>query len=311
MKTFKKIVVGINFSDKDLDVIHYVGAIANLSKAEKICFTHIVPIVHVSKKLQEEIKTINELEKKKMEEIVHANLSVYPGTSLEFIVKEGNVIDEMLKITNDEDADLLILGRREKEISHRKTVEKLAAMALCSVFVIPNKSKMDIHSILVPLDFSEYSVKALNKAVSLATIVDVEEITTIHVYDVKTNYATTAYGSFYEPVVPAIEISVLAEQELENAKKRFDDFIKQCDLKNIKVSPLFKFSEIESDAISEVISEKTPDILVMGAKGHTSAVTTLMGSTVENVIWVSNVPVLVIKKKGENYTFFKAIFGKD
>jgi nucleotide-binding universal stress UspA family protein len=50
------------------------------------------------------------------------------------------------------------------------------------------------------------------------------------------------------------------------------------------------------------------DLIVVGSKGKTAAAAVLLGSVTENLIRMTNTPLLAVKRKGETMNLLKAFF---
>ena len=97
------------------------------------------------------------------------------------------------------------------------------------------------------------------------------------------------------------------EMTKEHAAKAFEAYIRDFDVEDLSVVPLFIPDERPSKAIEKTIGSEKPDLVVMGARGRTDVAAVLLGSTTERVIRRTDVPVLAVKKKGEGLNFLKAL----
>jgi nucleotide-binding universal stress UspA family protein len=72
--------------------------------------------------------------------------------------------------------------------------------------------------------------------------------------------------------------------------------------------PLTSLITLEADvaqALQETVMTQGVDLIVMGARGHSTAAALLLGSLTEKLIWMTTVPLLVVKDKGERVGFLK------
>jgi nucleotide-binding universal stress UspA family protein len=98
-------------------------------------------------------------------------------------ISSGRPFEEICKLAGEIDVDLIILGTRGysglKRVLLGSTAERVIRYARCPVLVPRGKSyltviglvlktRLKLPNILVPIDFSEYSVTALNYAIFLA-----------------------------------------------------------------------------------------------------------------------------------------------
>ena len=101
-----------------------------------------------------------------------------------------------------------------------------------------------------------------------------------------------------------------AQYYMKLAKKRFDTFLDKPFLKGIKV-----FETVQNykdfNEINEIVKEQEIDLVVMGSHGASGLSGLFVGSNTEKVVRTCEVPVLVIKKRRENFYIKEAVFASD
>lgn len=153
--------------------------------------------------------------------------------------------------------------------------------------------------ILVPVDFSKYSEYALEVAAKIAKEQN-SEIVVVHMMGLK------------EPILTHDE-----EREVFNAlsymqitKERFEKFLNKPYLEGIKVIDTVhndkNFSELD-----EIARDRGAELIVMGSHGLSGMKDIFVGSNTEKVVRTSEIPVLVIKSRIEDFKVKKAIFACD
>ncbi len=144
---------------------------------------------------------------------------------------------------------------------------------------------MAFRSILVPVDYSDPSQRALE----LALTIDAGcEITVVHAWD------RPAYVG--EQVVAHADGSHRSLSELirENAERDMTDFLAR--VKN-PAGKTFKHRLISGEPVSSIIAEASHagyDLLVVGTHGRTGMTKLLLGSVTEKLIRLSPIPVLTV-----------------
>ncbi len=78
---------------------------------------------------------------------------------------EGNPLTEIIRLTREENIDLILVGRKKEKEVWGKLPLHLTRKAPCSVLIIPEGSSTRITNILVPVDFSDDSRAALEVAI--------------------------------------------------------------------------------------------------------------------------------------------------
>ena len=144
---------------------------------------------------------------------------------------------------------------------------------------------MPFRSILVPVDYSEPSRRALELALTLDADA---KVTVVHAWD------RPAYVG--EQMVAHQDGSRRSLSELirENAERDMTDF-----LANVKtpVGKTFEHRLISGDPVTAIIAEASKpgyDVLVVGTHGRTGMTKLLLGSVTEKLIRLSPIPVLTV-----------------
>jgi len=154
-------------------------------------------------------------------------------------------------------------------------------------------------TIIVPLDFSEYSEYALKVAASLAKKSEVN-ILALHMLDIQSDMINESPSYLQERTVFLLEL----------AKKRFSTFLKKDYLEGIKVTPIIKHFKVFSE-VNQVAKEENADLIIMGSHGATGFKELFVGSNTEKVIRFSEIPVLVIKNDLTDFNFDEVVFATD
>jgi len=132
--------------------------------------------------------------------------------------------------------------------------------------------------ILVGLDGSEYSDKALNQALSMAKICN------------STLFAISVVDLYPEQMAlaPALveKLSVDVRETLDKAKKRAEE-------ENIACETIVQMGMSANEAIVREAKERNVDLIVLGTKGRTGLKKAILGSVAERVIGNAPCGVLV------------------
>ena len=160
------------------------------------------------------------------------------------------------------------------------------------------KDTKDLRRILVPVDFSDFSVTACSYALKLARKYKAD-IKILHV--------------FYAPIVDLVPItdaySIQVDMDVniremeEQAKKKLVDFVGKIrqkavadGLDTIKISYSLREGIVE-DEIATTAKAYKPGIIVMGSKGKGERQSDIIGSVVSRVVDKTKIPVLAIPEK--------------
>lgn len=138
----------------------------------------------------------------------------------------------------------------------------------------------NIKNILVPLDGSKNSFKALTKAIYLAKKCNAS-ITALYVLRV-------AYDN------PSLLYVPQTQNELKKVEKFLDTAKNQVSKNSIGFKKKTLFGH-EAKQIVDFAQKQKFDLIVMGARGHGGIKQMILGSISNTVVHSSKIPVLIVK----------------
>ncbi len=152
-----------------------------------------------------------------------------------------------------------------------------------------------IKTILVPIDFSDYSKAALNYAIDFA-IHFKADLHLVYVIEPAIYPADFSMGQIAYPKVD--------EDMSERAKTELTDLAKEVIGESLRWNIIIKmgkpFYEINSTA-----SEVDADLIIIATHGHTGMEHLLFGSTAEKVVRKAPCPVLTLREPIKGFKFNK------
>ncbi len=137
--------------------------------------------------------------------------------------------------------------------------------------------------ILVPVDFSENSKKALDFAVSLAKKRN-GSITILHVIEAIYDFAAQA--------------AIVIEGMHKEAETSLDKLVKSHEKSGIKIQGIIKDGTV-AVMTSKTAEEINVNLIVLGTQGITGIKRTLLGSTAIDVIKASDRPILLVPEEAK------------
>lgn len=306
MYPFKKILICLDGSSMDKTLIDFANFIGqSSSQVEEVIFMNVIKSLRMPDEILKEFPDIAEKavseRSQNLTNTVERNLDASLKNKVKFVVKEGKIATSILKTCQKNSIDLIIAGRRDNPTSTSGALaQRLARRADCSLMIIPEGTKPEINKILVPIDFSEHSVLALEEAVMIAELYGYRpEIICQNVFTVPTGYHYT--GKSYDEFAGIME---------ENAKKDYANFITRIDTKEANIKEVYSLDDNEDpvEDIYQKAKEIKADVIIIGAKGRSSATAFFIGSMAERLIQVDGeFPLLVVRPKGKNAGFLDFI----
>lgn len=176
-----------------------------------------------------------------------------------------------------------------------RIVEKVSEQFRDEYIDESNISTRGVQRILVPIDFSDYSVNACRYAIGLAEKLNAE-IKLMHVYYnpvVNSMPLTDTY--YYQVNMDEVirEIEIKAKSNMEEFYKDLKEKIELDGIEGVKIDYAL-VRGIASEEIIQKSEEYKPDVIIIGTRGQGEKENDLIGSVTAKIIEDTKVPVLVI-----------------
>ena len=299
MYRYKNLMVALNWSDEDVDIIRYASKISQLTLAHQCTFFHVSTRADQDGKFEVNHPEMQNLVPSpgSLQQYVQEEWTGKQATKLKFRVEEsGPPLLHILKAVKEESTDLLILGRKDIFEHVGMVSEKLVRKAPCSVLVVPKSAPHKISKVLIQVDHSHCSLNALEIGCRLASKLGLKDLNYVHIYDLPVGFHGTENH----------------EREFSNtmkelARKEFQEFTLGLDTVGCDLVENFKQGSRPGPLILETSQEQKADLIIMGSRGRDAIAWALLGSTAEYIVRNSKIPVLVVKKKDAGMKVLDAI----
>ena len=220
------------------------------------------------------------------------------GISIQTRVATGIPSEEILAAAKAEDSDLVVVGTKGKTgLEHvlvGSTAERVIRTAPCPVLAVradrgegeeggsdPCRG-VSLERILVPTDFSDCSLDALEYAVQVA----------------RRSHASIRLLHVLEPISYGLDFTLLHESNREKMRKvigeRLSDLAKALAEALVSTDVELR-GGIPSDSILDGAKTMPADLIIMGTHGRRGLSHTLSGSVAEAVLRKSSCPVLTVR----------------
>jgi nucleotide-binding universal stress UspA family protein len=183
--------------------------------------------------------------------------------------------------------DLIVMGTHGRTGVTRfllgSVAEKVVRHAPCSVLVArPHGEPAPFQHLLVPLDFSESSRLALDRAGDLASRTGAR-VTLLHVIEVPAIYRGQPPASFVHDIDTRASAQLDEWANLVEQKTR------------TRVDRLVRTGAAAAQSLALVAEDPTIDLVVVGSHGRTGMKRILLGSVAEKLVRHAGLPVLVVR----------------
>lgn len=297
------VLVPIDFSEPSLEAIEFAmpllkqfGAELHLAHvfapdyplASMAAMPLIVPELEVGKRVRRHLKDVaNKYSVQLRRENIHAI--------------KGRPFEEICRLARDRGIDLIVTSTRGntglKHLALGSTAERVVRYSPCPVLVVrggdrkkragrngKSQRTLKFKKILVPIDFSDCSMKGLAYAKGLAKEFDATLVLLHSVY-VQYYFTNDEYTRFDYPL--------LMQQAEKAGRDQMRDLIEKSDWQGIKVQPSLQIGHV-GDQICTRAKDYGVDVIVTSTHGTTGLKHVLLGSTAEYVVRHAECPVLVV-----------------
>jgi nucleotide-binding universal stress UspA family protein len=296
MRKFNKIVVALDNSPFDRQLIRYFDTFSDLIHPQAIDFVHIdqnllLPPGFLMKYTEASgaLLTKSGSLASVLEEKVKLNFGLRHNSDLHIEVREGTPMQEILRYIKEKNAELLVLGNKKVSEGSGVVAKRIARHADCDILFVPETGRENIHRIMVPVDFSDYSKVALQGAIDLAAQLKHTTITCFHTFDV--------------PLTGHPSISMSYDRLLHDIsgfkREALQKYLSEFDTKGVTVNLETAVNEAGNPArqIYAHAVKDDYDLIVIGAKGHSVLERILLGSVTEKLLSLDKeIPVLVLRQ---------------
>jgi nucleotide-binding universal stress UspA family protein len=283
MKKLKRIVVGIDISEKSDHVLTRALNLANEHKADLFVVHAVrtpwlsVPSYFGSKDIGIDTEGITKKIEKKLK-----TLNKESKVSCFVLVKEGNAEDIILYECKLLRADMILIGAHSKRKGRKgilgTTAQKVAHQSHLPVLIVKNSAKTPYKNILAPTDFERQSKQSVLFA---KDIFPTSKISIVHAFE--TIYMDGPYAAVGR------DLSQYNDVARSCAQKDLKDFMKDV---SVKKGKLIEGEIYTKEALLDYIKEGKYDLVVMGSRG-TAGVNALLGSVATYILREASSDVLV------------------
>ncbi|HET8858770.1 universal stress protein [Marivirga sp.] len=301
MYKIERLLVALDLTEMDELLIKYSSHLAKFLKSEKVYFIHVAKDLELPEDLKKNYPDLMAPNDESMADSINKLVekawdSDYKCEKV-IEIKEGDPSDQILKWVNIKDIDMMVMGRKRKLKGGGIVPQKVAKVVHTSLMMVPEGFGFKLDKVVVPVDFSKHSKLAVEEALSI-TEKNKVDVSLVHVYDVPSGYHKT--GKNYD------EFSKIMEG---HAKNDYKEFIKKNEFpEDLNCDYVLDEDNSPADKIFEFASDQKADMIIMGSKGRTGLASILLGSVAEKVVvYDSEIPLMIVKEKGENMGFLKAL----
>ncbi|SDS66762.1 universal stress protein [Gramella sp. MAR_2010_147] len=284
MRTIEKILVALDLTSTDEELIRYASFLADKLQPKKVYFVHNIKKYEISELFKEQLKDLD-LEKMISDELDEKVANHFDAkTDSEVLISEDPYTESLINyVVHKYSIDLVIVGNKSRKKGTGVISEKLMRLLKCDILSVPKNASQRIDKIWAGTDFSRESIKSLQRASYLANNTGAE-ITAINIYNVPIQF--TPYLE-KEEMLPKIE---------KHTREKFEKFlhrnkITDCEIKIIRGREASVAAKLSTES-----ENAGADLVIVADKGGNVFSSLLVGSVTDELFSRSlKIPLWVTK----------------
>lgn len=295
--TVDQALIGLGLEEADKSTLRYLNFFSTQIPFTAAYFLHVLPKLNILTAFYEKEsqllisdKALYSDMRNQLKHEVKGLLSTWDDVYMEYDIVEGDPLAEIVKSASSLQADLLVIGQKKGTSARNIFAKNLARSTTADAIIIPVNAKSKISTILVPIDFSDNSVKALEAAIAVhKQLKGPVQIICLHIYDMpNTNY--------FRDEAPWLKVKSTVEKNLADGFNSFLETVAAEYKNRIAIALVERQTTGTASFIMDFAKANEVDFMVMGARGHSKVHLLLMGSVTENVLDTNdNIPILIIR----------------
>lgn len=289
---FPKVVVALDRSSMDQKLIQYSYVIVQHLAVVEVSFFHIVPYVlppHLigydrEQRLRKEL-FLTQDQQRKLLNTIRIALGDINDLDVQLCIIEGRPQRKLLTTVQQASPDLLVLGKKHLGKGSGIIAQRVARKVTSAIWFVTEQANSHVRNILVPIDFSAYSIRALKAALYLKQQLKEVRIFALYVIDIP---------------MSAYQLNGDKDRMLDtlksSTKASFDQLLRQHQISAAEVTLIMLMNEDFDIAqyIQQVALKEVCDLIVVGARGRSGSEGFVFGSVTEKLITCQDLPPLLV-----------------
>jgi universal stress protein E len=278
----KSILVASDLSSRSKPAVQRGVQLAEGSGAA-LCVLHVVEDDLLEDRMRDEIRSAEDYLTKQVAGFgkpLACDVAVATGHAFHVIGEEARA----------READLIIMGahRRQflRDVFVGTTIERVTRTAGRPVLMANSKTGERWRKVFIASDMSEASGHAARKAHALG-LLENADVTFIHGFAPITRQMMTHAG------IPAERVHQEAEREFQSTRRELGQFIQGLDLGELNYNARI-IEGVGADAISGLVEQAKPDLLVIGTRGLSGIRRLFLGSVAQELMGSVEIDVLAV-----------------
>ncbi len=291
----------VDLTNMDNILIGYTSYLASVSNPATITFLHVVESGPETTEIIGQFPEIDtkekflELLRNEINEKLEANFQ-YEEAEVRVIIKEGKPTGTIIDLSTSLEPDLLIVGKKVGYAGEGILPKRILKYVPTSILFVPENSRKRFENILVPIDFSEQSARAVKAGVELADKTK-GKVTAQHIYE---------YRAQFFPYMLSEEEKQKTDKQMEEKKNEFIKNYSISETVSVKLA-IHRKGKLADTVYDEVLKSEA-DVIFVASKAKKLSGLIRQDFTDKMVDYAFGVPLLILRNKEKYQKFLKSLF---
>jgi len=293
LQPVRHLLACLDLTDIDPVVIRYAAILAKALMVRRVSFFHAIQAYDLPDRTSKGFPDVEtELKSMILDEIQQSVDSHFESDcQWDIVTRVGyeDAAQEVIDYIKDREIDLTLIGQKYGENRLARYSQKIAAQAESDILFVTQDTERLEDSVLCAIDFSNASVKAFELALDVSRACGGELIC----------YFVSDPARAYFPATTDRSTS----RDQQQSKKAFQQLFKHYDLNPDQVSCRIEINDQinnTAERIYEAAVEEEAGLIIAGAMGETSRVTSLLGNICESFrLMKKEIPVMIVKHESK------------
>lgn len=285
MTPIKNILVALDLSALDEQLIKYASYIAELTDAENVYFIHNIKKFETSELFQKEFDAMNleNLIEKKIEKNIQNHYTA--KIPHEVLISDDVYTESLINYTANKYAvNLVIVGNKNTYKGTGAVSGKLLRMLKCDVLSVPSNYMLPPKKLLCTTDFSTKSYKGIKRGLSIKDKTG-GDLTCLNVHKIPAQFFP----------LPTLKLDQIKDKIERHTQKSFTKLFTKLKTDEVTPESVLAGDDTVAEKVRKV-AKKEYDIVFISDRGHNNFTSLFVGSITEELFThYLEVPLWVVK----------------
>ncbi|MDY6905528.1 MAG: universal stress protein [Thermodesulfobacteriota bacterium] len=289
LQPVETMMVCLDLTDMDASLIAYAGFLAGILETPKVTFLHVIQSYDLPDRTQKGFPDVET----ELQQIVRNSLyqSVKQGFTeqcqwhVETRVGQDDAAVEIINYTDENPADLILIGQKPGENRRARYGKKVSAETTGDILFVPQNAALRVDPLLCASDFTDAGARAFERALGISKTAGVRLLPFFITDPTRAYFPTTTTRS--------------TRKYEEKACETYAAFLKRYNIQPDSLPCLVELGDpmkSEAETIYAAAEKRDTGLILVGARGSTQTPTSHLGNLCESLrLLDKQIPVMIVK----------------